>query len=183
MFIRTNNKPLLVWITGLSGSGKTTLASQLAERLKELRSDVVHLDGDQIRSVLGHNAFDGKALKRVDRLSLAFQYKALAKLLYDQNFVVIVSTISLFSEIHQANRNDFERYAEIYIDSDISELKAIDNRSVYSSSGNDLVVGLDLNYDEPANPEMTLISRSESPTAMTNKVFEYLNYEGLIYAS
>lgn len=179
----TTDKPLLVWITGLSGSGKTTLASKLAERLRVLRPDVVHLDGDRIRSILGQDAFDGKSLKRLERLGLAFQYKGLAKLFYDQNFIVIVSTISLFREIHDGNRNDFERYVEIYIDSDIPGLKTSDNKSVYSTAGKNSVVGLDLDYDEPACPEIIFTSRSESPTVMTSKIFKYLNDKRLIYAN
>lgn len=39
------------WITGLSGAGKTTIGKIVYEKLKEIHSNTVFLDGDTLRQV------------------------------------------------------------------------------------------------------------------------------------
>ena len=47
---------------------------------------------------------------RKSRLLLARQYSNLGKILSDQGFTVIISTISLFQEIHAWNRENLKNY-------------------------------------------------------------------------
>jgi cytidine diphosphoramidate kinase len=104
--------PRVVWITGLPGVGKTTLARALIDTLL-LKTGVraVHLDGDSIRSAL--SSFNHTASARRD---LAIAYQGLAQLLSDQGFVVIVSTVSLFRDIHVSNRERLIGYLEVFLD-------------------------------------------------------------------
>lgn len=104
--------PGVVWITGLPGVGKTTLAGALVDTLFDKTGvRAVHLDGDLMRSAL--SSFDHKANARRE---LALAYQGLAQMLADQGFVVIVSTVSLFQEIHESNREKLIRYFEVFLD-------------------------------------------------------------------
>ena len=44
-----NQKPLLIWLSGLSGSGKSTIANELEKKLFENGYLSYLLDGDNIR--------------------------------------------------------------------------------------------------------------------------------------
>ena len=104
--------PGVVWITGLPGVGKTTLARALVDTLfMKTGVRAVHLDGDSMRSAL--SSFEHTESARRD---LALVYQGLAKMLADQGFVVIVSTVSLFREIHESNRERLIRYFEVFLD-------------------------------------------------------------------
>ena len=44
-----NQKPYILWFTGLSGSGKSTIANALEVELNKLNKHTYLLDGDNIR--------------------------------------------------------------------------------------------------------------------------------------
>ena len=86
-----------------------------------------------------------------DRLSLAYKYSNLAKIINKNNINVIVSTISLFHEIHDFNRAHFNNYTEIFLNRDIKDIKKDDVKSVYKKREN--IVGIDINAEYPENPD------------------------------
>lgn len=102
----------MIWITGLPGSGKSTLAKHLVDRLKEeIDSGVILLDGDEMRAVLGSQAYGPS-----ERQRLAVVYQRLAEILTKQGFVVVVATVSLFHEIQESNRKKLPKYLEVFLD-------------------------------------------------------------------
>jgi adenylylsulfate kinase-like enzyme len=137
----------VLWITGLSGSGKTTFSQEVIAQSPRFRW--IHLDGDELRPILAKE----QKYDKNSRLDLAKTYSKLASLISSQGHNVIVSTISLFKEIHEWNRQNIKDYYEIFIDVDIELLQKRDIRRVYSSSLGINVMGLDLEYDKPINPD------------------------------
>ena len=151
----------IFWITGLSGSGKTTLGKALYERLNLRYKNIVFLDGDILRNEIYSKDTIKNSHSRESRLSLAKRYVRLCKLLYDQNLIVIISTISLFKEIQKTNRELFSNYCEIFLDIDLKTLKKRDPKNLYKkfSMGKiQNITGLDLEADFPNNPEFTFNS-------------------------
>lgn len=116
----------VIWITGLSGSGKTTLASALRKTLE----GSILLDGDSLREVLGSG---NKGFDAASRKNLAMTYSKMARLLANQGFIVIVSTISLFHEIHAWNRVNLPGYLEIFLDVPEHVRKARDPKGLYAA--------------------------------------------------
>lgn len=139
----------VIWITGLSGSGKTSLATKLRSKYLEGGTSAIHLDGDSLRTVIG---IDG-GYDRDSRLSIGKTYARLAWFLAFQRHIVIVSTITLFHEIHSYNRQ-FNNYCEIYLESNQELLAERDEKSVYKKNfvRNNNVVGVDIKPQFPNSP-------------------------------
>ena len=151
----------VIWITGLSGSGKTFLANRLILKYRSEGHIPIHLDGDDLRFIFE----SAQKYDSASRLNLAKMYSRLAKLLASQGHLVIVSTISLFHEIHELNRQT-EFYCEIYIESDESSLKKRNSRSVYKNSdGSETidVVGNDISAELPISPHRTVSINFDNP--------------------
>lgn len=151
-----NKSAGVIWITGLSGAGKSTIALELQKQMRLDGHWPVHIDGDVIRAVISdpHIGHDKES-----RLINAFRICRISKMLSDQGLLVIVSTMSLYKEIHSWNRSNLINYYEVFIDVTLEKLKQRDARSIYSKAkfgevSN--VVGVDLSYDLPASPDLKL---------------------------
>lgn len=147
-----NPRGRVIWITGLSGAGKSTLAQALTPKLRATGAPVALLDGDELRAAMG--AVSSENHGRTERLALARRYAALCKLLAGQGLTVVIATISMFAEIHAANRAELPGYFEIFLKVPLNELKRRDSKGMYrryESGELRNVAGLDLAVDEPAN--------------------------------
>ena len=167
-----NKKGKVIWITGLSGSGKTTIAKQIKKKFKENHLETILLDGDRLRKVFNsNNDYDRKS-----RLLLARQYSNLGKILSDQGFTVIISTISLFQEIHAWNRENLKNYFEIFLNIPIKELKSRDTKSLYKDyhiNRKKNIAGLDLKIDIPKNPNITVsLDQQINDKLLIDKIFK-----------
>lgn len=139
---------MIVWITGLSGVGKTTLARRIVAELRLQGRVVVLLDGDQIREAIGQAGYDSES-----RLRNGQRISRLAQLIRGEGPWVVVSTVSLFREIHRWNRRNLPGYLEVYVNADLDELRARDSKGVY---GGGMAVGVDLGFDVPEAPDLVI---------------------------
>lgn len=159
---------VVIWVTGLSGAGKTFFATHLREQLASKNIRAIHLDGDDLRSIMGAQSCGDYTRSR--RVMMAKTYARLAKHLSEQGFVVIVSTISLFSEIHAWNKQNIRGYYEVLLDTPMTVLKANNQKQLYSKFQNQQqknVAGLDLKVDFPKNPKFKFTSFGHHEVALT----------------
>ena len=149
----------VIWITGLSGSGKTTLAKAVSSYLTSINKPSILLDGDQLRTVLAAKEYSEVNHSRAARLELALRYSRLCQLIVKQNIITIISTISMFKEVHLWNRKNLPSYIEVYIKVPISELRRRDPKNIYKAFDKGEIkniAGIDLEVDEPINPDLLL---------------------------
>lgn len=145
----------VVWITGLAGTGKSTIANALYGRLKAVRPDTILLDGDSLRQVFGGKIGHSEEERRF----LAMSYARLCRHLSIQGQIVVCATISLFAECQEWNRRNITDYLEVYVEVPMAILRERDPGGLYSRAANGSlrnVVGLDLGYDVPANPDLVI---------------------------
>jgi len=162
-------KGRVFWFTGLSGAGKSTISCLFVKRLKKNHDNVVYLDGDEIRSVLG---VDGD-YAYAERKKLAFIYCRLCKMLADQGHDVVIATISMFHECQKWNRENQCRYYEIYLRAPHEVLK--NRRPHLFSSKSKNIVGIDILFEEPKEPDIVLDNPGDrSPEEIEEELYQRL---------
>ena len=93
-----NGKGLVLWLCGLAGSGKSTIGKALYEKIKQEIPNVVYLDGDELRDLLGAYGYDKQG-----RIEVALKRSAFAHFLSSQGLVVVV-TPSMWSRSNKRRR-------------------------------------------------------------------------------
>lgn len=164
----------VVWITGLSGAGKSTIARQLVSELRVGGGSPVLLDGDEVRDAIsdptvGHD--------RTSRLANAYRICRLARLISTQGFTVVVATMSLFKEVHDWNRRNLPNYFEVFVEVSLETLRQRDARGLYSRAAQGKatnVVGLDLEFDRPTTPHLTLRNEGGSILELCQDILRQL---------
>ena len=113
---------------------------------------------------------------RASRLALAQRYGRFCRLIAGQGLDVLCSTISLFREVHQWNRENIERYFEIFLDVDLETLRRRDIKGIYRRSGQagkGNVAGLDIPVDLPDAPDLTIRNDGgEDPQALARAILQ-----------
>lgn len=169
-----NKAGTVFWITGLSGSGKTTIASSLLKKLKTKGCNVILLDGDRLREILGSSF----SYSLGDRKELSEIYARLCKFLSEEGLDIICATISMFDSTRQWNRNNIKNYKEIYLKVSRATLLERDQKKLYSNSRNGNktnVIGEDLGFEEPKTSD--LVVNNDGSKSVEVIVDEILNLQ------
>lgn len=159
-----------LWITGLSGVGKTTIAKLIVKQLRISGNIPIHLDGDQVRDVIcdetcGHD--------HASRLKNAYRICKMGKLIADQGATVIISTMSLFHEIHDWNRENLPNYMECYITAPSEELISRDPKGIYKQAkkvNEQTVPGINLQFEAPLEPHIHIENPNSSAKELMSRV-------------
>lgn len=152
-----NQKPLLVWFTGLSGSGKSTLAKQLETELFNRGYHTFSLDGDNIRSGLNNNVGftpEGRKenLRRIGEVS---------KLMLDAGIIVIGAFISPYKEDRYAIQNTVgvNNYFEVFVDTPLEVCEKRDVKGLYAKARKGEIknfTGISAPYEKPEEPTIRI---------------------------
>ena len=161
----------------MAGAGKTTIGAILAALLRGRNDNVVFLDGDKLREILG--AKDGEnSFSPCARLRLGQTYSRLCAHLTGQGQHVVCSTMALFPEIWQWNRSNISDYFEIYVKVPFPVLAERNKKGLYrhtpSTQPPNNVVGVDIPFQEPDSPDYTVMNDgSKTPDFLARKIFEF----------
>ncbi|MFH8612542.1 adenylyl-sulfate kinase [Streptomyces sp. NPDC018029] len=157
------------WITGLAESGKTTVSKILARQIRSHGIRPVLLDGNIVREVIGET----RSFDRESRRRMAYTYARFSRMLASQGQVVICATISLFHDVHKWNRENIERYYEVFLDVPLEELKKRDSKGVYSESDDKDIVGIGVEPEFPESPDLEIANFSDvDPDAAASRILD-----------
>lgn len=150
-------KPCVLWFTGLSGSGKSTIAGLVEERLFQNGHLTYLLDGDNIR----HGLCSDLGFSEVDRRENIRRIGEVCKLFVDSGMIVLSAFISPFQSERGLVRNlvDAGEMIEIYVNTPLEECERRDVKGLYQKARAGEIkqfTGIDSPYEAPINPEIIL---------------------------
>ena len=176
-----NQKPCILWFTGLSGSGKSTIANAVESKLSALQKHTYILDGDNIR--LGLNK--GLGFSDEERVENIRRIGEVAKLFVDSGLIVLTAFISPFKQDRQSVRELVKKgeFIEIFVDTPLSVCESRDPKGLYKKARSGKIAsftGISSVYEEPDQAEIHIQTDKMSIAEASQKVVEYLQNKGYL---
>ena len=176
-----NQKPCILWFTGLSASGKSTIANRVEKHLHLLGHHTYLLDGDNVRLGLNRDLgfTDAARVENIRRVA------EVAKLMVDAGLIVLVSFISPFRSDRLMARGLVEpsEFIEIFVDAPLAVAEARDPKGLYKKARRGELphfTGIDSPYEAPEFPELHLETAKLSPEQASDTLIEHLKYLNIL---
>jgi adenylylsulfate kinase len=179
-----------IWITGMPGSGKTTRAKELLKRLKEKNIKVEYLRMDDIRKFLTPE-------KEYTEREREYAYRSMimiGKFLTNNGINVVIDATGHRKIWRRLARKLIPNFLEVYVKCPVKicmkrEANRKDNVVVSSlykkalervKTGKKIklvgdVIGIDVPYEEPENPDFIIDSDKLDPEESSKKIIQLLN--------
>ncbi len=159
-----NQKPAVLWFTGLSGAGKSTIANLVEKKLHRMNRHSFLLDGDNVR----HGLNKDLGFTEADRIENIRRVGEVAKLMTDAGLIVITAFISPFRAERDMVRAMIPEgeFIEIFIDTPLADAEARDVKGLYKKARDGSLknfTGIDSPYEEPLNPEIRIDTTTMTP--------------------
>jgi bifunctional enzyme CysN/CysC len=170
-----NQKPAVLWFTGLSGSGKSTIANLVEKKLHRMNRHTFLLDGDNVR----HGLNKDLGFTETDRIENIRRVGEVAKLMADAGLIVITAFISPFRaerEMVRAMLPEGE-FVEIFIDTPLAEAEKRDVKGLYKKARAGQLknfTGIDSPYEAPVSPEVRIDTANMSPEQAADLIIDAL---------
>ena len=170
-----NQKPKILWFTGLSGSGKSTIANEVEKTLNLLNRHTFLLDGDNIR----HGLNKDLGFTETDRIENIRRVGEVAKLMADAGLIVLTAFISPFRaerDMVRAMMPEGE-FVEIFVDTPLEVAEARDVKGLYKKARAGQLknfTGIDSPYEPPENPDIRVNTVKMSPAEAAEHIVRQL---------
>jgi len=179
--INKNQKPCLLWFTGLSGSGKSTVANALDVALHKRGYHTFVLDGDNVR----HGLCKDLGFSDDDREENIRRVGEICKLFADAGLMVMSAFISPFTGDRRLVRKLFPagEFIEVFIDTPLATCEERDPKGLYQKARSGQIkrfTGIDSPYEVPSRPEVRLDTSSMSVEVCVETLIAYLLERELI---
>jgi bifunctional enzyme CysN/CysC len=170
-----NQKPAVLWLTGLSGAGKSTIANRVEQKLAALGRHTFLLDGDNVRHGLNRDL----GFSDADRVENIRRVGEVARLMTDAGLIVITAFISPFRTERDMVRQMMEpgEFYEIFIDTPLAEAERRDVKGLYARARRGEIAqftGIDSPYEAPEHPDIhidtTQLTAEQAAEAIVERV-------------
>jgi adenylylsulfate kinase len=174
-------KPVVLWFTGLSGSGKSTVAGALENALTEMGFHTYLLDGDNVR----HGLCKDLGFSEQDRKENIRRVGELCKLMADAGLIVLSAFISPYIEERRMVRDlmpDGE-FLEVFVNTPIEVCEQRDPKGLYKKARAGEIknfTGIDSDYQVPQQPEINLPAGDKSIEELVELCLSVLRDKGII---
>ncbi|NOI15268.1 adenylyl-sulfate kinase [Vibrio hepatarius] len=174
-------KPVVLWFTGLSGAGKSTVAGALENKLAEQGYHTYLLDGDNVR----HGLCSDLGFSEQDRRENIRRIGELAKLMADAGLIVL----SAFISPHRAERQLVREmvpegeFLEVYVNTSLEVCEQRDPKGLYKKARAGEIrnfTGIDSDYEAPINPEIDLLAGEKAIDELVEDCIQILKQRNII---
>ncbi len=176
-------KPCILWFTGLSGSGKSTIANAVEAALFEQKKHTYLLDGDNIRMGLSK----GLTFSDEDRIENIRRIGEVSKLFVDAGLIVLTAFISPFRQDREMVRQlvDKGAFIEVFVDTPLEVCEQRDPKGLYQKARKGEIpnfTGIDSPYEAPEFPEIHIRNDRLPIEEAAAQVLNYLEKKGYLNA-
>ena len=170
-----NQRPAVLWLTGLSGAGKSTIANLIEKKLARMNRHTFLLDGDNVR----HGLNKDLGFTDADRVENIRRVGEVAKLMTDAGLIVVTAFISPFRAEREMVRRMMApgEFIEVHIDTPLAQAEARDVKGLYAKARAGQLknfTGIDSPYEPPEDPEIridtTAMSAEEAADAIVARL-------------
>ncbi len=159
-----NQKPRVLWFTGLSGSGKSTIANEVEKQLFVMNRHTFLLDGDNVRHGLNRDL----GFTETDRIENIRRVGEVAKLMADSGLIVLTAFISPFRAERDMVRKMLPEgeFIEIFVDTPLEVAERRDAKGLYKKAREGKLknfTGIDSPYEPPEHPEIRVNTVDMTP--------------------
>jgi bifunctional enzyme CysN/CysC len=170
-----NQKPRVLWFTGLSGSGKSTIANEVEKQLFLMNRHTFLLDGDNVRHGLNRDL----GFTEADRIENIRRVGEVAKLMADAGLIVLTAFISPFRAERQMVREMLGQgeFIEIFVDTPLSVAEARDVKGLYKKARSGQLknfTGIDSPYEPPETPEIRVNTVDMTPEEAARYIIQQI---------
>lgn len=168
-------KPVVLWFTGLSGSGKSTVANAVESKLLALGKHSYLLDGDNVR----HGLNKDLGFSDLDRIENIRRIGEVAKLFVDAGNIVLTAFISPFISDREQVRQLMQQgeFLEVFVDTPLEICEQRDPKGLYKKARAGEIkhfTGIDSEYQAPISPEIHIKTAVLSVEACADQVIRAL---------
>lgn len=168
-------RPCVLWFTGLSGAGKSTIADLVDRRLAEFGRHAALLDGDNLR----HGINRDLGFSSAERMENVRRVAEIAALFVDAGMIALVALISPFRSERELARHRVEagEFIEIHVATPLAECERRDPKGLYRRArAGELpaFTGIDHPYETPQAPEITIDTSELTMEAACERIVRYL---------
>ena len=171
----TQQKPCVLWFTGLSGSGKSTIANALEKMLYVNGNFTYLLDGDNVRHGLNNDlGFDDTS--RVENIRRVGE---VSKFFVDSGLIILTAFISPFREdraLVQGLVGDSE-FIEIFVDTPLEVCESRDPKGLYKKARAGEIkdfTGIGSPYEAPVEADIYIKNDNISVENACKQIIKYL---------
>ena len=170
-----NQKPCILWFTGLSGSGKSTIANAVELELFKRGRKTYLLDGDNVR----HGLNKDLGFSEQDRIENIRRIGEVAKLFVDSGLIVITAFISPFKSDRQIAKSlvKYDEFIEVFIDTPLEVCEQRDPKGLYKKARDGAIknfTGISSPYEAPVEPQIHIKTDEHSIKEGVDIVLNYL---------
>ncbi len=170
-----NQRPLILWFTGLSASGKSTIADIVEQKLAAQNRHTYLLDGDNFR----HGLNKDLGFTDADRVENIRRVAEVARLMADSGLIVMTAFISPFRRERRMAREiagDIE-FKEIFVDTPLEVCEARDPKGMYARARKGEIpnfTGISSAYESPEHADVHLVAGERSAEELADEVLREL---------